>query len=285
MTGYGEARVQAADALCTANVRSVNNRFLKVTVNLPETHASLEFEVEKLVRDRAQRGTIAVVVRIESPQRPFPHRLNRDAVQNYLSQLNGLVPIDAATVGQILALPGVVEEYMPNGVAAREWPLVRQTVEQALTALEAMRRGEGVAMKTELAQLCCRASALVDDIEHIVPENVQEYRDRLHQRLSGVLAEYQLNIEPEALIREVALFADRCDVAEEVARLRSHMTQFGEMLDGKESLGRQLDFLAQEMNREANTIGAKANNARIAQRVVELKTEIERMRELIQNVE
>ncbi|MGL5098232.1 MAG: endoribonuclease YicC domain-containing protein, partial [Planctomycetia bacterium] len=155
----------------------------------------------------------------------------------------------------------------------------------AVSAMQTMRREEGRAMRQELTALCGQARECVDAVESHRPAIVAAHRDRLHHRVSSLLADLGVTLSPADLLREAAILADRSDVAEEITRLRSHCAQFEELIADAPTPGRTLDFLAQEMHRESNTIGAKANSAEIAQRVVELKTIVERIRELVQNVE
>jgi uncharacterized protein (TIGR00255 family) len=285
MTGFGEAQSHGPEVSCSVTIRSVNNRFLKIAINLPESHATLERELEKAVRNRLHRGTVSVFVRIDRPGRPCPQRLNLDVLNYYLSQLETVTAVDASVVSGLLQLPGVLEDGAAPEQVEADRPWVRTALESALETLDQMRRDEGSAMADELAECARAAAALIEDVARLAPENVRSYRERLHQRLSTLLAEHGIAITPTELIREVALFADRCDITEEISRLRSHLAQFEQTLRARESAGRKLDFLAQEMNRETNTIGAKANNAVIAQWVVDLKTLVERIREIIQNVE
>jgi uncharacterized protein (TIGR00255 family) len=185
-----------------------------------------------------------------------------------------------------LTLPGVVVEVRTVKQSDPEdWPVVAQVVGQALDALESARAGEGQAMAAELIAL---GQALGDHLGRIAdrgPMVVQAYQRRLINRVQALVQEQGVTVEPEDLIREVAILADRCDISEEIIRLRAHLAQYGAIIEEPESSGRKLEFLVQEMGREINTIGAKANDVAISRSVVEFKAILEKMRELVQNVE
>jgi len=166
-----------------------------------------------------------------------------------------------------------------------DWPLVEQALKTALSNLDSMRTDEGKAMGVDLVENCGTISRELEAITARAPQVVEAYRTRLTERVNKLLAEYDVRLEPSDVIREVGLFAERSDISEELVRLRSHVEQFSSVMSLAQSSGRKLDFLTQEMFREANTIGSKANNAEIARHVVEIKAAIERMREMIQNVE
>ena len=191
------------------------------------------------------------------------------------------VPLEA-----LLPLPGVVDDTCGLAVdATADWPVIEQTLQAALENLARMRRNEGQAMAADLAANCRTVAASLDRIERRAPLVVDDYRNRLSDRLKRTLAELEVTLDPADLIKEVSLFADRSDISEEIVRLRSHLEQFQATMELPESSGRKLDFLTQEMFRETNTIGSKANDVEIAREVIEIKTAVERIREMIQNVE
>jgi uncharacterized protein (TIGR00255 family) len=186
----------------------------------------------------------------------------------------------------ILSLPGVIDERPARGSDwESEWPVLQEALEEAMQNLTRMRQAEGEAMAEDLQANCRAIAKHLGHIEELRPTVVDVYRDRLVERLNRMLGELEVTVEASDVVREVGLYAERSDISEEIVRLQSHLSQFQDMIDGKDRAGRKLDFLVQEMFREANTIGAKANDAEIARRVVEIKTAIERMREMIQNVE
>lgn len=292
MTGYGEARYQS-DALTVAvELRAVNNRYLKVTLRANEPYNLLEPEVEKLVRQTVRRGTLQVHLRCDRQFAPQEYRINTPALRSYLTQLRGIAGElglgnpGPECLGPLLALPGVVPEPGDLGLAiAEEWPILQKVLEQALAKLQTMRQEEGRAMAVELLQHRDFIAAQLEQIRQRAPAVVEAYRDRLHERVKKLLKELDVEIDKSDLIKEVSIFAERSDIAEEIVRLASHLVQFQEFLKEPESPGRKLEFLTQEMFREVNTIGSKASDVDISKLVVEIKGTLEKIRELVQNVE
>jgi uncharacterized protein (TIGR00255 family) len=290
MTGFGEAHGQQDGLAVAVEVRAVNNRFFKLTVRTTEGYASLEPLVENEVRAAVHRGTIQVNVRIDRRRSPDDYRINLDVLDHYRQQLESLRRQWAVTqpvsFEALLPLPGVVDDAASLSFdASLDWPVVRRTLQAALESLGRMRSEEGRAMAADLTANCRLAAASLDQIERRAPLVVEEYRTRLYDRLKRTLAELDVALDPGEVIKEVSLFADRSDISEEVVRLRSHLEQFQASMELPDSAGRKLDFLTQEMFREANTIGSKANDVEITRSVIEIKTAIERIREMIQNIE
>jgi uncharacterized protein (TIGR00255 family) len=292
MTGFGEARHQSDDLNVAIGLRALNNRYLKVSVRATEPYNLLEPEFEKVIRRVVRRGTVQVHVRCERQYAAQDYRINATALASYLNQLKDFADERTAPestmawLPQLLALPGVVAEPGDATTAlADEWPLFERVLEEALDRLQAMRQEEGRAMAQELLQH--RDSVLADltRIRQRAPAVVAIYRDRLHERVRNLLAELDVEIDRSDLIKEVSIFCERSDIAEEVVRLASHLDQFQEILNEPESPGRKLEFLTQEMFREANTIGSKASDVEISRHVVEIKGTLEKIRELVQNVE
>ncbi len=293
MTGFGEARFQS-DALSLAvEVRAVNNRHLKVSVRGSEPYPMLEPELEKIVRKHIRRGTILVHVRCERSYRPQDFRINGTALRAYIEQVHEVCADmgwgDRAShlLGQILALPGVAPEPGAMGRPAdAEMDAVEKTLENALTHLDRMRKEEGRAMADELLVHRNTIAEQLERIRQHCPAVKELYRGRLKERISQALAECNVSVNDDNLLREVAIFAERSDVAEEVTRLGSHLDQFRDVvMKEDDGPGRKLEFLTQEMFREANTIGSKAGDVTISRHVVEIKATLEKIRELVQNVE
>lgn len=294
MTGFGEARGEADGLTLSVEVRTVNNRYLKVSVRGSEPYPMLEPELEKLVRKFVRRGTVTIHVRCDRQGREADFVLNAVALRSYLEQVKsvcdqvgGQVSV-AALLGQVLALPGVAPE--PGGVSGRppedELAAVERTLEGALGRLQAMRQQEGRAMADELLAHRQTIADHLGKIRDQVPAVVEGYRRRLRDRVGQALAEHNIAVRPEDLIREVAVFAERSDVAEEVMRLGSHLEQFETIVRTEDDgPGRKLEFLVQEMGRETNTIGSKAGDVGVSRHVVEIKAALEKVRELVQNVE
>ena len=292
MTGYGEASYQAEDLHLGIELRSVNNRYLKVSLRASEPYNLLEAEFEKVIRRLVRRGTIQVHLRCQRQFAAQEFQINAAALQSYVRQLRelagalGLADQGQMLLSQVLALPGVVPEPTTASLNMdEEWPILAQVLEQALQRLQAMRQEEGRAMAQELLQMRDHIAAQLEQIRAHVPRVAVLYRDRLYERVRSLLGELDVQIDRSDLIKEVAIFAERSDIAEEVVRLASHLEQFQEIVNEPESAGRKLEFLTQEMFRETNTIGSKASDVEISRHVVEIKGTLEKIRELVQNVE
>jgi len=294
MTGFGEARHEADGLTLSVEVRTVNNRYLKVSVRGSDPYPMLEPELEKVVRKVVRRGTVTIHVRCDRLGRGGDFVLNAVALRSYLEQVRavcdqvGWQVHVSALLGQILGLPGVAPE--PGGVSGRppdnELAAVERTLEAALGRLQAMRQQEGRAMADELLALRQAVADHLGRIREMIPTVVENYRHRLRDRVGQALAEHNVAVRPEDLIREVAVFAERSDVAEEVTRLASHLDQFEAIVRTEDDgPGRKLEFLVQEMGRETNTIGSKAGDVAVSRHVVEIKAALEKVRELVQNVE
>ncbi len=292
MTGYGEA-VHQSDLLHLAiELRSVNNRYLKVSLRATEPYNLLEAEFEKVVRRLIRRGTVQVHLRVQRQSSPQDFQINPVALRSYVEQIRGLASQlgladgGQALLGQVLALPGVVPEAVGAALhLEEEWPLLERVLDQALARLQAMRQEEGRAMAQEMLQHRDHIGQELEKIRARIPTVASAYRDRLLERVRALLNELDVEIDRSDLIKEVAIFAERSDIAEEVVRLASHLEQFQDILNEPESAGRKLEFLTQEMFREANTIGSKASDVDISRHVVEIKGTLEKIRELVQNVE
>jgi uncharacterized protein (TIGR00255 family) len=292
MTGYGDASFQSDDLQVGIELRAVNNRYLKVVLRAAEPYNLLEAEFEKVVRRTVRRGALQIHLRFsrKSSAQDFP--INAVALRSYLEQVRrvcdelSLPDRGQALLGQVLALPGVAPD--PTGGGFRmddDWPVIERVLEEALGRLQAMRREEGRAMANELLQYRDQIGRELDAIRKRTPLATEAYRDRLLDRVRNLLSELDVEIDRSDLIKEVSVFAERSDVAEEVVRLASHLDQFQEVFQEPESAGRKLEFLTQEMFRETNTIGSKASDVEISRHVVEIKSALEKIRELVQNIE
>ncbi len=290
MTGHGEAQGHGEHTIVGVEVRAVNNRFLKVSTRISEGFGALEPLVESAIKQNVRRGTIQVNVRIDREPGPDDFRLNEAVLAGYQRQLERMKQrignADPVRLELLLALPGVVADDDAGERRVEEfWPLVESVLLQALENLSRMRVEEGAAMAADMHANCRVIAQQLDRIGERAPLVVEGYQRRLTERVSKLLAEYNMGLQPADVVREVAVFADRSDISEEIVRLRSHLEQFDTIAAAEESSGRKLEFVIQEMLRETNTIGSKANDAEISRHVVEIKTAIERMREMIQNVE
>lgn len=288
MTGYGDAQHMEDGVGYALEIRSLNNRYLKPSIKLPEHLQFLEAEVDKLLRTRLVRGTLNYTLRVRDTSAQAAYEINVAALQAYLNQLNavratGPVSVDLATV---LALPGVCQPpEMDEAQREHQWKIVSALTSDAMEKLVAMRAEEGRALREDLLKHTAAIRNELAAIAERSPTVVTEYLKRLTQRVNDLVGQAKLQLAEQDLAKETALFAERCDVSEEISRLKSHLDQFDKLCDSKQHAGRKLDFLAQEMLREANTIGSKSNDTEIARHIVEIKALIDRLKEQVQNVE
>jgi uncharacterized protein (TIGR00255 family) len=288
MTGFGDARLQTDRWTVSVEVRTVNNRHFKLNARISDPYSALEPELERLVRETVRRGTVSVQIRVERPRRAEDYRINAVALASYRDQVQALSGPSAAPVdlSALLSLPGVVEERKPATETPNEdWPALAMVVREALRKLQTARAEEGEAMAAEMLVF---GKAIADHLEKIagrVPEVTAGYQKRLLDRVQALVQGQGVTVEPKDLIREVAILAERADITEEIVRLRAHLAQYVDVIHEPESAGRKLEFVVQEMGRETNTIGSKANDVEISRCVVEIKGLLEKIRELIQNVE
>ncbi len=290
MTGHGEAHRHENGVRVAVEVRTVNNRFLKLSLRISDGFGCLEPMIEAVIRDHLRRGSVTVSIRVECESSPEDFRLNEVVVASYYRQLRELAQreggLQEIRIDSLLALPGVVVESENRRTDTDTvWPVLERALNEALENLSRMRADEGAAMGRDLHANCQAIDADLEQISRRAPLVVDAYRKRLLERLNKLLEEFGLEIQAADVVREVGLFTDRSDISEEIVRLRSHLQQFDNIARTEQNSGRKLEFLIQEMLRETNTIGSKANDAEIARHVVEIKTAIERLREMIQNVE
>lgn len=289
MTGQGQGQASFEAAHVQSEIRTVNNRHLKIQSRCSEGLHSLEPRIEAQVKAKLRRGSVQLHVQLIGGDLSSGYRIEAPALQEYAKQCRELkeeLGLELPTWGDLLNLPGVIAEQRRSSEVVPELEqAVIDSVNNALTELNRMRQAEGQSMAVELQRQLQQLAELTSSIETRAPEVVSEYRQRLKMKLETALAEVNGTISDSDVIREVLLLADKVDVREEIVRLRSHFEQFAGLLQDKESQGRKLDFLIQEMFRETNTIGSKASDAEITQRVVDMKSVIEQMRELVQNVE
>lgn len=290
MTGYGGADGQL-DGVCYAvEIKAVNNRYLKTVIKLPEAVAFLEDDIDKLLRKSLSRGTINCVVRLKGVSASALFEIDEVALRSIVERLSTVGSsvgvggtIDLAS---LLELPGVVQPVMPD---ERESQKIREVVlsitREAIDKLQQMREAEGRFLQADLKGNCQAMGRELEAIRDKSGSLIKEYAKRLRRRVDGLLAEAKLKLDEETLSREVAILADRSDISEEIARLDAHVQQFEQICETEGQAGRRLDFLSQEMLREANTVASKAADAEIVRRVVDMKCLIERLKEQIQNVE
>lgn len=288
MTGFGRCQKTLGSRDITVEIKAVNHRYLEFSSRLPRSLGFIEDKLKAQVQSRIARGKVEVSVTV-AEQKGSASRvtLNEGLALSYLEELrifarkNGLT--DDLTLSDFCRLPDLFTTRMAEVDEDALWRDISETADGALDSFIAMRRREGEKLSTDLAAKLYNILTLVEAVERRSPETVEAYRQRLYKKLGELLADRQ--IDDSRVLTEAALFADKVAVDEETVRLRSHIDQFRHILTLEEPVGRKLDFLVQEMNREANTIGSKAQDAEMARIVVELKSEIEKVREQIQNIE
>jgi len=290
MTGFGAAQLTTPAGNVAVEVRSLNNRHLKITVRGTDPYPLFDSEFEKLARKSVRRGSVNIQVRVQRPIAAGESELNIELIRSYLDQLRNIAEPQELTglLAGVLGMPGVAPQSASmTSLPEEEWPVVERTFAEALKSLDAVRRTEGEAMAAELRQLHAQLNRELQGVREQLPRVMANYRERILERVRQAVAQAGVAIEPNDLIREVAIFADRSDVAEEVTRLVAHLEQFAEVVEkgSSDSAGRRLEFIAQEMGREVNTMGSKAGDVSISKHVVEMKAVLERIRELILNVE
>ncbi len=290
MTGYGAAEGEINGVSCAVEIKAVNNRYLKTNVKLPEVLAFMEEDIEKLLRKNLSRGTVSYVFRLKSISPDVLFDIDEAALKALMERLNR-VRSSASVDGTIdmaglLNLPGMIRPALPDKAMAEQ---IKDTVlsvsREAIEKLKQMRAVEGSSLEADLKSRC---EVIRKDLERIRSRSVnviQEYAKRLKRRVDELLAEAKLKLDEQTLAREAAVLADRSDISEEIARLDSHLQQFAQSYQASDQAGRRLDFISQEMLREANTIASKASDTEIIRCVVDIKCQIDRIKEQIQNVE
>lgn len=289
MTGFGDAAAERDGNRYLVEIKSLNNRYFKPTIRLPEAVSALEAEIESILRKRVGRGSVVYTLRMKSGEMEVSARINTEVLRVYLEQLKS-AGFAVADPDRLLTLPGVLvssELADETSEAARHRQIVLDLTQQAADKLLAMRLREGEALLGDLLLHTQRIAGHLEGVRSRAGGVVEQYYDRLVSRVNELMAKAELKVSEQDLLKEVAVFAERSDISEELARLAHHVQQFEDAVrdENGEHVGRKLDFIAQEMLREANTIGSKANDAEIAGHIVEIKGAIDRLKEQVQNVE
>lgn len=288
MTGFGAGDAETADFKVHIEVKAVNQRFLETNYHMPYSMNMFENQLTKKIKEYASRGKLDINIRFQDLRdKAVTVKVDKglvaaygQALQEISSQLELSAPVTAA---QIASYPDVLKLNEENADLEAAQPVLMQAMEQALESFVAMREAEGQNIQRDLLARIDTLENFVGELEKLAPEIVAAYRQRLENLLREYLAKE--DIEESRIIQEVALFTDKVNYTEETVRLRSHFNQFRQIITAGEPVGRKLDFLIQEMNREINTVASKANSAGAAQFVVDVKSEIEKIREQIQNIE
>ena len=290
MTGYGEAASEVGGVSYAVEIKAVNNRYLKTIIKLPEGGTFLEDEIDKELRRQLARGTINYVLRLKGVSANALFEIDETALRSIVTRLHD-VSSAAGVAGTIdlarlLDLPGIIQPAIPNEQESEKIrQLVLRLTREALDKLKRMREAEGGFLEADLKKHCDAIQEEMEVIRQRSGSVAQEYANRLRKRVDELLAEAKLKLDEETLAREVAILADRSDISEEIARLDAHLQQFRQICRTDGQAGRRLDFLSQEMLREANTVASKAADPQIARSVVDIKCLIERLKEQIQNIE
>ncbi|MGD9123826.1 MAG: YicC/YloC family endoribonuclease [Desulfarculaceae bacterium] len=288
MTAFGTGKAPAPDGEWVVEVSTVNSRFLDYHLRLPPALSGLEERIKKLVASRLSRGRVSLIVKASGAAQPSPRFvLNRPLLKEYQRVLEEIrQEIGLKEEPDLIHFLNnrdliLVEEQSPDHDLL--WAELEPALRQAVDGIESMRISEGMALAADLGPRLQRLEDLFRQVAASSDRIVENYKQRLEERLSQILNSAE--VDPQRLAYEVAILADKCDITEEAVRAQSHLDQFKNFLEQDEPVGRKLDFLTQELNREANTMGSKTPDAEAAQLVVELKAELERVREQIQNLE
>jgi uncharacterized protein (TIGR00255 family) len=290
MTGFGRAQYSDKRYAAEVEIRSLNNRFLKVRVHAPASISIIEAEVEDFLRSKLSRGAVDVWIRVTEVSPADAYKIDLELVRRYrefaATLTNDMGIQGHMQVADFMNLPGVVSAAGEDSDAVSQLrPVVMDLMGKALAQLEAMRGKEGEACTADIRRRAGLLSDIASKVKGRVPAVVSSYRDRLLQRVRELLSGSGVEIAQEDLIKEVSIFAERSDISEELSRIDSHLIQLVESLEQDDDAGRKLEFVAQELHREINTIGSKANDAEISRLVVDAKGEVDRIREQSANLE
>ena len=288
MTGYGRAVETVNGREFTVEIRSVNNRYLDCTVKLPRSFSFTEEAVKAAVKAAVSRGKVDVYISVRSEtEADVQVTLNKPVVEGYLAAMRQMVADygvkDDISVSTLSRMSDVFVVDKPKADEDQLKADLLSVVDKALLAYDAMRVTEGLALENDLRSRANTILELVAQVEELNPKTVSDYRKRLEEKMREVLE--NKSIDESRILTEAAIFADKVAVDEETVRLRSHLEQMDAMLSGNGGIGRKLDFLLQEMNREANTTGSKCSDVKVARIVVDIKAELEKIREQTQNIE
>lgn len=288
MTGYGRAQniLNGRDIL--VEIRSVNHRYYEYSSRIPRAYAYLDEKLKSLLKSSVSRGKIEISLTINNIEgRDTVIAVNKSIAEGYVNALREvgaeLALTDDISLSNLIRIPDIFSVQKAPDDEEQIWEDVRQTASEALERFVKMREAEGERLRADVIGKTEAILADVAKVEELSPKTVEAYRNRLSQKLSEVLE--NKNIDEQRILTEAAVFAEKIAVDEETVRLRSHISQLGAMLESHEAVGRKLDFIVQEMNREVNTIGSKAQDLDITKLVVNMKAEIEKIREQIQNIE
>ncbi len=289
MTGYGKGEASNSGFRIKAELKSVNHRYLDITVKLPRYLIYLEESIKKLIKEKLGRGKVDVFINLDfesisslEVKVDIPLAMN---FKNALSDLRDQLQIeDSIRLSNILSIPDVIRTEKKDLDEASVWETLRSAIDSALSQLVVMRESEGQQLKLDMLEKLGTIEEIVSEVKIRSPLVVEEYRKKLNERIAALLDEPAI-IDEDRLAMEVAVYADKSSIDEELTRMNSHIAQFRSIIEEDGAIGRKLDFLIQEFNREVNTIGSKSSDSIIVNKVVDLKSEIEKIREQVQNIE
>lgn len=288
MTGYGTGSAQKNETTVAVEIRTVNHRFLDLHARIPREYLFLEGEIQQLVRNSLDRGRVEVNVTIQNAG-AAAFLIDSNLVRGYMEAACRLKEEfnlqDTLDLKTILSLPGILQnrDAASSGEVGLLAELLKKSMQSALESVLRMRRQEGEALRIDMLRNLASVEDRAGSIRKLNANSAEEYMQQLRDRLAQLLT--QGGVDPQRLAQETALIADKCDVSEEIARLQSHIEQYRTLVDSKEKVGKKLDFLLQELQREANTILSKSMNLEISGHAITIKTDIEKLREQVQNVE
>ena len=288
MTGFGRAEQIIDGRDIIVEIRSVNHRYYEFSARVPRAYGYIEEKLKSFLNGRISRGKVEVSVSIAAVEAADTLiEINKSVAKGYVDALRSvggeLGLADDLTLSQLVRLPDIFTVRKTADDEEQIWNSVKTVADEAVSKFISMREAEGLKMKEDVLERADIIERLVDEVERLSPISAENYRSKLYSRLCEVLADK--NIDEQRIVTEAAIFADKTAVAEETVRLKSHIRQLRDMLALDEPVGRKLDFLIQEFKREANTIGSKAQDIAVTKIVVDLKSEIEKIREQIQNIE
>ncbi len=289
MTGFGRAECQDGDYSYKAEIRSVNNRFIEINTRLPKAFLGMELPLKKLIKSHCARGSINITISLSNsngnsgeweikPNLPLASQYV-EAVKEIQTSLGlkGKLSIDS-----VIGLRDILK-VEPVAIDPAKESLLLNMAESALASLQKMREEEGQHLQKDLSERLDNIEKHAEQIKNRQPEVIQEYKARLKEKIK--LLNDGIEIDESRLAQETAILADRCDITEEITRLGSHLNQFRKLFDSSEPIGRKLEFITQEINREVNTMGSKSSDTQLANLVIEIKSTLEKIREQLQNIE
>ena len=290
MTGYGREQMIVGEREIMVEIRSVNHRYFEFSARVPRVYGYIEEKLKSTLKESISRGKVEVNVQINMLEgKPIKVSVDKNTAYEYLGALreanNDLDLEDDITLSKLMKFPDIFTVQKPADDEEQLWNDVSTVVSKAVERFVSMRETEGKNIGADFHKRLDLIEQNVLEIEKRSPQVVAEYQARLNERLDALLADKKITADPDRVLQEVAIFADRVAITEEIVRLKSHIRQFRVIMDAAQPVGRKLDFLIQEFNREANTIASKANDFELAKIVVDVKAEIEKIREQVQNIE